>query len=97
MPDKERLIELLNDYGVGGDYAYNLCDEIEECYMEEIEKAEMWDRVVEIAACSSSGMSGCDTCPIGKVCDPSEAEINCDYPCEFVKYTIDVLTEKEER
>lgn len=44
MPDKDRIIELLDSYGVGGSYAYDLCDEIDECYAFELEKARKWDK-----------------------------------------------------
>ena len=42
MPDRERIIELLDSYGVGGSYAYDLCDEIDECYAPELEKARLF-------------------------------------------------------
>ena len=45
MPDKDRIIELLDSYGVGGNYAYDLCDKIEECYADELADAEKWKRV----------------------------------------------------
>lgn len=94
MPDKERLVKLLVEYGITYKYIDDLCDEIEECFAPELEKTRLWNILESIAKCSSAGISGCAICPINASCDPCEAEINCDYPCNFIKYTIDAL-EKE--
>lgn len=53
--------------------------------------SEKWRKVKEIAKCASPGMSGCDMCPIGKTCDPTECAINADYPCEAVEYVVKAL------
>jgi hypothetical protein len=46
MPDKDRLTSLLSEYGVQERYISDLCDEIDECYVDELEAAEKW-RVLE--------------------------------------------------
>ena len=69
MPDKDRIIELLNSYGVGGSYAYNLCDEIEECYADELGAAEKWRTLVRISKCNQIAcIEG--TCQYKILCNP---------------------------
>lgn len=48
MPDKERLIKLLSDYGISDRYIDDLCDEIDECYFDELADAEKWRKVMEV-------------------------------------------------
>ena len=58
MPDRERIIELLDSYGVGGSYAYDLRDEIDECYALELAAAEKWRKFLAIQSCND-----CPACP----------------------------------
>lgn len=69
MPDKERLVKLLVEYGITDKYIDDLCDEIEECFAPELEKARdneekarLWDRVLSAYALDEQiGCSYSDT------------------------------------
>lgn len=45
MPDKDQLFNLLSGYGVQERYLSDLCDEIEEYYFLELEKARQYDKI----------------------------------------------------
>lgn len=48
MPDKEQIIKLLNEYGVSDRYVDNLYDEIVECFVPELEKAEKMKEALKV-------------------------------------------------
>ena len=74
MPDRERIIELLDSYGVGGSYAYDLCDEIDECYAPELADADKWKKV------SSLVEGDCNSCKSLRYCEKNDI-----HPCEILK------------
>jgi hypothetical protein len=57
MPDKERLVKLLADYGISDRFIDDLTDEIEECFAPELEKARLWDE-----KCCPYGSHNLSTC-----------------------------------
>jgi len=69
MPDKERLIKLLSDYGISDRYINDLCDEIDECFAPELDAARLWNRVKEIAARDELEGYPCYSCPVTDRCD----------------------------
>lgn len=81
MPDKDRLTSLLSEYGVQERYISDLCDEIDECYVDELEAAEKW-RIMEKVIMADECLS--EQCPVFDICQD-----DCDgFICEdnFVKF-----------
>jgi hypothetical protein len=81
MPDRERIIELLDSYVVGGSYAYDLRDEIEECFAPELEKAADVDKFIN--TCRLNPFHGYITC------------INCFFRLTCAKKKIEVKEVKD--